>query len=178
MSGDEQGAALTPTQREFLRGDKDDLSDAAERMTRKRIADRLQFTITEDMPLLADAIQRGEIDPDKVTDSAGFQEFISGLQSQISVAYAIARSAGFEADRLVEDALEEAREGRAEVLFEQYQEEPKSLTFEEFDILLEQGYLEAEDRPSLVEDLRRSEPEMASPEEVAERLEEDEDDDS
>lgn len=52
------GALLTPSQREYLRGGEP-LNDAAERMAKGRIRDRLQITF-DDLRLLLEAAEEGE----------------------------------------------------------------------------------------------------------------------
>lgn len=62
MGDDKTGAVLTPSQRDFLKGEDDsELSDAAARMTKKRIRDRLRASIF-DLELVASTLPLGDID--------------------------------------------------------------------------------------------------------------------
>lgn len=57
----ETGAILTPTQRDWLRGEEE-LSDAAERMTRSRIRTRVRTALEEDFPILREHLSEADRD--------------------------------------------------------------------------------------------------------------------
>lgn len=82
MSRD-QNALLTETQREYLRGEHTDLSDAGKRMKRKRIRDRIQASLT-DLALLASALP-GSDDFDMIFDDfQGWNEYQRELSRRAS----------------------------------------------------------------------------------------------
>jgi hypothetical protein len=68
MSGDQEtGSILTPTQRDYLRGEKDDeFSDAQDRMTRGRIRDRLRLAFDDLCLVLNRGVDKNYLDVNSV----------------------------------------------------------------------------------------------------------------
>jgi hypothetical protein len=138
----ETGAILTPNQREFLRiGGCEDLSDASIRMKRRRIANRIQLAITEDIPLITEAIAMDNapksLSTDKIAEGVNEDEFQQNLSLLVSLVEHLSNEIGLDGEEIVNDGLNEKLETRGEKLLKKFNNDPDSMTLGELSDLSE-----------------------------------------
>lgn len=128
----ESGALLTPTQREYLRG-KSDKEAANERMTQKRIRERISQTLLEDIQLLQRSIESDTV-------SIEYEDIINEIPRgarQRSFSRAIvficqlAVAGNIDVDDLLEEAQTEVKEGRKKAIREKLRRDSESVTIGE-----------------------------------------------
>jgi hypothetical protein len=128
----ESGALLTPTQREYLQG-KSDKEGADERMTQKRIRERISLTLIEDIQLLQRSIESDTV-------SLEYEDIINDIprgtrQKSFSRAIVFICQLAVAGDVDVEDLLEQAqtevKEGRKEAIREKLRKDSESVTIGE-----------------------------------------------
>ena len=127
------GALLTPSYREYLRGDWEG-KETAERMKKMRLRERISKTLVEDIQLLQDCIESG-------TSPIGYEEIAGeipqatrreSLLRVIVFAGKLAAAKDMDIDGILEEAQTEIKEGRKEVIRENLRKDPGSVTISEF----------------------------------------------
>jgi hypothetical protein len=139
-----QASVLTNSQREYLQGLRDP-EGAAERSMKSRIRARVSASIT-DFPLIVDGV-----DPVEIIDGVD-DGLVNGLKSQVRFVYKCASAAGLHPQELIDDAVQEAQQGRIERIAQKYENDPESLTLGELSDLYKSGAIPEDE----YEDLFRS----------------------
>jgi len=85
---DDIGAVLTPRQRDYLKGEEDDLSDGAGRALKARMRKRIRASL-EDFYLLDATLSETERDKILDVESARRDDLLDGMVSAISLFYEI-----------------------------------------------------------------------------------------
>lgn len=132
----ETGAILTPSQRKFLRGsNNEELSDANMRMTRGRIRDRIQTSITEDIPLITEAIaaenEPNSLDEEKIVEQVDEDEFQDGLALLVALIDVLSTELGVDVDDVLIEGLDKELHPRKKKLREKAKNNPESMTLGE-----------------------------------------------
>jgi len=101
---------LTPKQREFLReGSLENQKNPAKSMMRNRIAEQIQMSYTEDVPLIASALVTdtgyNSLTTDRIVPRENKDKFVEGLKLQIALVRELAKGAGADPDQIVQDGL-------------------------------------------------------------------------
>jgi hypothetical protein len=133
----ESGALLTPSQRDYLRG-KSDKEGASERMTKKRIRDRLCKTFVEDIQLLQHSVESDAVPiqyEDLIKDISQDVRRKSFSQAIVFICQ-LAAAGNIDVDDLLDDAQTEFKEGREKAIREKLRRDKHSVTIGE---LLEIG---------------------------------------
>ena len=128
----ESGALLTPTQREYLRG-KSDKEGASERMTQKRIRERISQTLVEDIQLLQRSIESDTVSleyEDIINDIPRGARRKSFSQAIVFICQ-LAVAGNVDVDDLLEEAQTEVEEGRKEAIREKLRKDSESVTIGE-----------------------------------------------
>lgn len=139
MSKDENSrkrGVLTPADREFIQN-PDEYSRQATYNRETEIQRRAANALL-DYPLL---IEFGEYDAVLEEVDSGLVE---ALKAQVAFVYKTAKEAGFHAEDLIDDAIEEAKESRIDVLKQRFESDPESLTISELSDLYTAGELSEE----------------------------------
>jgi hypothetical protein len=132
-SENQQAAVLTNGQREYLRGSRESEGPAARSM-KSRIRARVSASIT-DYSLIVDSV-----DPDQVVNDVE-SGLVEGLKAQVRFVYKCASAAGLHPKELIDDAVEEAQQGRIEALKQKYENDPESMTLGEVSDLYTAGVI-------------------------------------
>lgn len=128
----ESGALLTPSQREYLRGNSDK-EGASERMAQKRIRERVSQTLLEDIQLLQRSIESDTV-------SIDYEDIINEIprgarQKSFSRAIVficqLAVAGNIDVDDLLEEAQTEVKEGRKKAIREKLRRDSESVTIGE-----------------------------------------------
>lgn len=149
---------LTQTEREvLLEGEQ---FEARGREARSRIRRRLGDALL-DYIILDDHLPQKDFlqvfkptgnSPDDVRNKVE-RNVVDGLKAQIRFVYQCAKAAELEPERLIEDAVDEAKGVRVEKILKKYESDPESLTFRELQTLVEAGEISHEDYHDLAESL-------------------------
>ena len=124
----ESGALLTPTQREYLRG-KSDKEGASERMTQKRIRERISQTLAEDIQLLQHSIESDTV-------SLEYEDIINdipqgarrkSLSRAIVFICRLAAVEDIDIDDLLGEVQTEVKKGKKKAIREKLREDPESV---------------------------------------------------
>lgn len=98
------GGLLTPSQRDYLRGQADVEEDSTrERMTRSRIRDRVQAAFRIDIPLLAEKLR--DSDRDQILDNFN-AEVTESLIELVAWVHQSAEAIGLHSERILEAGIE------------------------------------------------------------------------
>ena len=126
------GALLTPSYREYLRGEWEG-DEAAERMKKIRLKRRISKALVEDIQILQESIEGG-------TAPIGYEDIIdeipqstrqkSLLQVIVFVGQLVA-SGDMDVDSILEEAQTEIKEGRKQAIREKLRKDPGSVTISE-----------------------------------------------
>jgi hypothetical protein len=133
----ESGALLTPSQRDYLQ-EKEDKEGANERMTKKRIRDRLYKTLVEDIQILQHSIESDAVPiqyEDLIKDLPQNDRRRSFSKAIVFICQ-LAAAGDIDVDDLLDDARTEVKEGREKAIREKLRRDKKSVTIGE---LLEIG---------------------------------------
>jgi hypothetical protein len=128
----ESGALLTPSQREYLRG-KSDIDDSAERMTKKRIRERVSQTLVEDIRLLQQSIESNtvSIEYEDIVDEIPQYDRRKSFSRSIVFICRLAAAGSMDVDDIVNEAQTEIKEGRKKAIEKKLRENSKSVTLGE-----------------------------------------------
>lgn len=163
MGDDEEPAALlTQAQRAYLRGEKD-YRPSVERQVKTRIRRRVQTALETDFALLADEFDLEE-------NASEFNTLPArAVRETISFAIMIGEAAKLKTEPIVDEAIEQARNSRAEVIQQKLQENPDDVTLGELSDLRKAGVLGREEYEELYRSsLGPATPGRVSQEELAE----------
>jgi len=130
------GAILTPSQREFLRGNIDEeASDAKMRMKRRRITDRIQASLVDDIPLIIGALasdnKPNSLSGEKIVDDIHQPNFRQNLSLLVALAVYLSRKHGVDPDDVISEGKETELKSRSQKLREKAQKNPGSMTLDE-----------------------------------------------
>jgi hypothetical protein len=128
----ESGALLTPTQREYLRG-KSEKEGASERMTQKRIRERISQTLVEDIQLLQRSIESDMVSleyEDLINDIPRGARRKSFSRAIVFICQ-LAVVDDIDVDDLLEEVQAEVEEGRKKAIREKLRKDSKSVTIGE-----------------------------------------------
>lgn len=131
MDDGRPSALLTPAQREFLQDPEEPDNKAHARAMRSRIRSRIQEGL-RDFQIIVERIE-----PEKIADAFEPAVLDNVIRSQVAFLYRLATSAGLDADDIFEQGIEQAKTSKAEVLLEQFREDPSNLTMGEVNLLYE-----------------------------------------
>jgi hypothetical protein len=128
----ESGALLTPSQREYLQG-KSDIDGSAERMTKKRIRERISQTLVEDIRLLQQSIESDavSIEYEDIADEIPQYDRRKSFSRSIVFVCRLAAAGSIDVDDLLEEAQTEIKEGRKKAIRKKLRENSKSVTLGE-----------------------------------------------
>lgn len=128
----EPGALLTPTQRKYLRG-KSDQKGANERMTKKRIRERVSQGLVEDIRLLQQSIESGtiSIEYEDIVNEIPQYDRQKSFSRTIVFVCRLAAAGSIDVDNLLDEAQTEISEGRKEAIRKKLRENSKSVTLGE-----------------------------------------------
>lgn len=141
MADETPTAILTKGQREYLAGDR---TPTQERTMRTRIRERVRIGILDDLPLVM--TPRGDdvepFDPEEIFDPEGGdpvtgRELADSLRSMVALSYQLADAGRLDPEEIIEEGIEQGRRSRSEYLVEWFQKDPKRLTIEEMERVLE-----------------------------------------
>lgn len=138
------GALLTPSQRDFLRdGPSEDTSDAAARMIKGRIEDRIEAAVLIDAALIDNAEETDHaIDHSKIADTDRSGEVAEGIRSLVALLYRIGDATNADPEKAIEDGMNRARGERLERILEKIDRDPATtITPDELQTLNDHGYL-------------------------------------
>jgi len=142
----DQNALLTESYRRHLMFGYDDVSDAAERMERMRIRERLAVSITADGPLLNEHVEFTDI-----FDGADPTAVAEGVRSFVSFLYKAAdATTGVDAELTIRDGVAEGRGDRLSRIKTKLRTAPATVTMGEIQLLAEHGSLSNEEHTDLV----------------------------
>jgi len=126
------GALLTPSYREYLRGDWEG-QDSAERMKKKRLRERVSKSLVEDIQFLQESIE-AETSPIGYEDIADEIPQATRRESILRIivfAGKLAAAKDMDVDGILEEAQTEIKEGRKEAIRKKIQKNPESVTISE-----------------------------------------------
>jgi len=138
------GAILTPSQREFLqKGPSEGSSDAAARMTRGRIEDRVRVAVLEDASIIADSLDDGpKLELEKIADKSESGQVAEGIRSMVAFLYRLADATGADPEKAIEDGMNRSRGERLQRILEKLEGDPATtMSPDELQTLNEHGFL-------------------------------------
>jgi len=141
---DRQAAVLTNGQREYLQGNRD-AGSAAARAMESRIRSRASAAIS-DFPLIVDSIDYETVVADVESG------LVESLKAQVRFVYKCASAAGLGPSKLIEDAVQEAKQGRIEAIAQKYENDPESVTLGEVSDLYKAGAIPEEEYKEIFQD--------------------------
>lgn len=143
----EMAGLLTVQQRQFLRGNNDDISTRGKYAARERIRGRVVASL-DDASTLERQLDPGEID--KVADEAAPNTLAEGTRSLVALLYRLVDTSGLDPEALIEDGMSRARGERLERIFEKLEGDPaRPVTPGELNTLNDAGYLQEETHSQL-----------------------------
>lgn len=169
MTEDERPSALlTPSQRAYLAGEKENITDRAKRSNRSNIRERTCHSLV-DLHLLNEQLERRDID--QIADSFEMVALGTAIAETVSFLYRLseAHSKDLEPKKAIERGVKRAREKEMETLYRRFVEGDESLTLSEMKLLEANGYVDRDQIADRIEfDQRSPNP---SPEKIADQLE-------
>ena len=148
-------ALLTPSQRKVLQG-VDDITDRGRRSSRARARKRTRIALLEDIPLLFEKINPGELfDTHEIPDGSDraddlnrvFRGTLSdSLRTAVAFVYRIADGSGLDTQRVIEQGIGMGEHGREEMLLERFRENPSEMQMGEIEVLITEGLITQEER--------------------------------
>jgi hypothetical protein len=151
MTEEERASALlTPSQREFLRGEKEEIGDRAKRANRSQIRQRIKHSLV-DLHLLNE--QLAERDLEQVSESFEVVPLKAAISESVAFLYRIAGSHPEKLDpgRAINEGIEKALKQEVESLYQRLAEGDESLTLAELKLLESHDYIDTEDIVNLIE---------------------------
>jgi|APHM01.1.fsa_nt_gi hypothetical protein len=133
---DRDRGVLSTADRQFIRS-PEEYSRQGTYERRTAIHERTANAVL-DYPLLVEFEEY-----DSVLDEVD-RGLVDGLKAQIEFVYKMANEAGFHAEELIDDAVEEAKASRIDVLRRRFESDPESLTLGEYSDLYVAGELSEE----------------------------------
>lgn len=174
---DEGPSLLTGKQREFLLGNLTYDGEHAKQQRyqrRQAIRKRLKPGFLHDIPLVENALDEDHLDVEDIVEDVPEDELGEALAAHVSLIHRLAEAGGVDVDRV----LEEGEDYRASVLYERFQEDPRSLTISELQHLQEAGKIRGDEVNELLDEkLRFPGFGMTSGDELSEELEKEKSDD-
>lgn len=128
----ETGALLTPSQREYLRGESEK-KGASERMAQKRIRERISQTLVEDIQLLQRSIEANttSLKYEDIIDEVPPDDRKKSLLRALVFISQLAVAGNIDVDDILEDARTEIEEGRKKAIRERLRQDSESVTLGE-----------------------------------------------
>ena len=126
------GALLTPSYREYLRGDWEG-EEAAERMKKMRLKRRISNVLVEDIQFLEESIEAGTspIGYEDIADEIPQATRRKSLLRVIVFVGQLAAAKDMDVDSILDEAQTEIKEGRRQAIREKLREDPESVTISE-----------------------------------------------
>lgn len=157
--GNRDRGVLTDSDREYLRLSNEERFEEYSAPARSQrwsaIRDRVSNAIL-DYPLLADELEDDRLEDivDDVIDAEADVPggLVEGLKAQARFVYRVSRAANLKGEELIEDAIDEAKESRTDVLKRRFENDQGSLTLNELSDLYEAGEIPDEEYSDLFRD--------------------------
>jgi hypothetical protein len=126
------GALLTPSYREYLRGDWEG-KESAERMKKKRLRERISKTLVDDIQFLQESIEDGTspIGYEDIADEIPQATRRKSILRVIVFVGKLAAAKDMDVDGIIQEAQTEIENGRREVIKRKLRDNPESVTISE-----------------------------------------------
>lgn len=145
---DRPQGVLTSTERDVLLSS--DQFNARGREARSRVRRRLGDALIDYIVLDEELPHHDFVQVFDSPDEEVQGHVVEGLKAQVRFIYRAAETAGFDAERLISDAVEEVKGERLEQLVARFQDDPEALTVDELSTLVQTGEISREEYDDVV----------------------------